>query len=393
MTPLALAFLLVGLPPLAVLLLALLNALKTWPRGLTQARIPGRLSVLIPTTPAVQAVDLERCVRALFANDHPVEEVLIQYAHSNRHLLESQLSPLCREFPQVRLIAATEEVASPSCDGLVAQANGEVVLLLDANVHLDKVGLARIGSLFLRHEADLVGLCTAEPQEGFLARLLLPFRVLFAVAVMPLTVSRPGRLGRWLSAPCSQVIAARREALAAGHSALREPGWPDLETWAQAAKAQERRVLLADGHLVARRQPDAMTGQSLRRLEAGLAEATGKQPACLAALALFAAWCFLVPYVLLALALLPGTAVDPAWALMPALVGVAANVLLRMLGTLRYGHAAEGLLLHPLGALLLVAALGKAAVFASKTKAASAFASGFKHPLRPPAGRASHHGT
>jgi hypothetical protein len=60
--------------------------------------------------------------------------------------------------------------------------------------------------------------------------------------------------------------------------------------------------------------------------------------------------CFVLPYAGLVL----GLTLVPAL-LLPSAIGVAANLLLRLLLVLRFRHPVEGLLLHPLAVLALLA--------------------------------------
>jgi chlorobactene glucosyltransferase len=112
-------------------------------------------------------------------------------------------------------------------------------------------------------------------------------------------------------------------------------------------------VVFADGHHVAQSRMYRGMREVWEGFSKNLYEGLGGRPATLAVVMALHAWIFVLPYAALAAALAGRGSL-----LLPALIGVGANVLLRAAMAVRLRHPPEGVLLHPLAVLVLLGIAG-----------------------------------
>lgn len=221
----------------------------------------------------------------------------------------------------------------------------DVLLFLDADVVLMPGAVAAIVA-----ELDTVDVLTAVPRQDtrtFAEALVLPLLVLTYTAWLPLALIERTRDPRVLAAN-GQVLALRRSTWRAlgGFSPARNEVVDDM-AFCRAAKERGLRVRFVDGHhlATARMYEDFRT--VVRGFSKNVYEGLGGPFALLVALALYLA-AFVAPWVALPL----GLALEPTLVI-PASVGVAANLLTRALLAVRHGHRPVAVLLHPVAVLVL----------------------------------------
>ena len=354
-----------GLPALLPLALVVVNSL-TWTRGRAvpdaERAAPGGLTVLIPARDEVD--NIERCVRAAAAARGPVAGIVV-YDDGSTDGTGDVLDRLCGELPQLRVITGGSLpagwVGKPyALHRLSEAAHGELLLYVDADVALREDGVLRMLSLLGSPEQVPGGLdaavVTAVPRQhtgSFVERVMLPLLHLSYVAWLPMPLIHRIRDPRVLAAN-GQLLLVRRPALEAigGWHRVRSELVDDMAV-CRAIKRSGGRVVFADGDQMAdcRMYPDAA---SLRRgFSKNFYEGIGGRPLAMVVVMALHLLLFVAPFIALAIAAALG-----AWGLAAAAaVGVAANLLLRLIMAVRYHHSLVSVLLHPVAVLLMMGIL------------------------------------
>ncbi len=337
---------LVAVAPVIACSMTVLNAL-TWRRGRTGSRFMGRVSVLIPARN--EAARLPAALRAIALSHHPIDEILV-YDDGSTDGSESVLADLGREIPSLRVIRGGELpagwVGKPhACSRLAAEARGEVLVFLDADVVLAPDGLERLASI--HQGAPLV---TAVPRQltgSPVEHLVLPFLLLSYLSWLPLELVARLRSERVVAAN-GQVLAIDRDALAklGGFAAVRTEIVDDVAL-ARHAKRAGLRVAFADGTQIAACRMYGSGRAVWEGFSKNIHEGVGGSAALLGVVTLYFIT-FILPWLAL---------VVSAWlpALLPAAaVAVLANLCQRSLLVVRWRQSAWGVLHHVAGASLVI---------------------------------------
>lgn len=342
-----LAWLFVVLPAMT-LFFGAINRL-TWPRG--QVRRGGasnvRLSVLVPARNEVDNV--EPCLRAIVASGEPLHEVLV-YDDGSTDGTSEVLTRLEAELPVLRVLKGSGLpagwVGKPhACHRLAEAATGDVLMFVDADVRIEPGGISRALELMERHDAGVV---TAVPRQlvgSFFERLVLPLLHLTYVAWFPLVLTHLSRDPRFLAAN-GQLLLVRRKTYDAvgGFEAVRAEVVDDM-AFCRRVKVSGDRVVFADGHRMGACRMYRSAAEVIRGFSKNLYEGIGASVFGLIVVLALYLGTFVAPYGLLVAAIF-----EPAW-LVPGLVAVAMNVVLRVILALRHDQPIEGVLLHPLSVL------------------------------------------
>jgi chlorobactene glucosyltransferase len=337
-------------PSLVMLAVVLFN-LAAWPRGRADGRLPGRVSVLIPARNEEEVI--EACVLAALASTRPPDEVIVCDDGSTDATLRI-LARLVSGYARVRVIQSgplpAGWVGKPhACHRLAEAARGDVLVYVDADTLLTPEGLARLGSVFASHRADVVTAGTRQEVGSFAERLVVPLLQLTYLAWLPLPLVWRSRDPRMLVAN-GQLMAVRRPAYDAlgGWQVARSEVVDDM-AFCRAAKSAGLRVVFADGFHMASSRMYRGFREVWEGFSKNLYEGIGGRAAGLAVVIALHAWVFLASYGVLVAAALgaPGL-----WA--PGAAGVGANLLARAAMVLRLRQPAEGILLHPLSILALL---------------------------------------
>lgn len=359
------AEILVAGPALLAMGLVAFNA-AFWTRGraLPEAAraAPGGVSVLIPARDEV--ANIERCVRAADAADGPITEILV-YDDDSTDGTREVLSGLQAELPRLRVIHGdglpAGWVGKPyALDRLSAEARGEVLLNIDADVTLRPDGLLRMLSLLGSSEQVAGGLdaavVTAVPRQrtgGMIERIMIPLLHLSYVAWLPMPLIHRTRDPRVLAAN-GQLLLVRRSALDAvgGWAGVRAQLVDDMAL-CRVMKRSGRRVVFADGDQMADCRMYSDGASLWRGFSKNFYEGIGGHPLGLIIVMALHLLIFVAPYVVLPIAALRGD----TGLLTAAAVGVAANVILRLIMAARHGHSLLSVLVHPLAVLAMMGVL------------------------------------
>lgn len=344
------AWVAVGLASLVTLLTAV--NLVAWPRGRSSGRFQGRVSALIPARN--EEATIESCVRALYASEHPLHEVVVCNDHSTDRTGEI-LEALQAEFATLKVIASRPLpegwVGKPhACAQLAAAASGDRFVYVDADTVVTPSGVARLMSLFAVLKANLV---TAVPQQvtgGFFERLVLPLLHVTYTSWLPMPLVWLSSDSRFLAAN-GQVLAVDRATYEAigGFEAVSRDIVDDM-AFCRLAKEGGHRVVFADGHHIARCRMYESPRQVWEGFSKNIYEGIGGHPLALAMIIALYVMTYVASYVMLLLGLLGHDAL-----VLPGAVGVGLNLALRVGLALRHRHPWVSVLLHPFGVLSLLA--------------------------------------
>ncbi|MBB4639552.1 glycosyltransferase [Longimicrobium terrae] len=349
----------IAILPWIVLAMAAFNVVA-WPRGRRDGRMPGRVSVLIPARD--EAERIEACVRGALAN--APDEVIV-YDDGSTDGTAAIVARLAEEDGRVRLMSGgplpAGWVGKPhACHHLANAATGDVLVYMDADTVAEPECLARMGSLFDRMRADVVTAGTRQVTGTFAERLIIPLLHLTYLAWLPLPLVWRSRDPRFLVAN-GQLLAVRRAAYAAagGWSAVRAEVVDDM-AFCRRVKESGGRVVFADGHRMARCRMYRDGGEVVRGFSKNLYEGVGGRPVGLVGFALVHAAMFLLPYVAMVAGLVMVARAVPhvdhrgVHLVLTGALGVAANVMLRLLLAIRFRQPWESVLLHPFAVLGLI---------------------------------------
>jgi chlorobactene glucosyltransferase len=341
----------IGLAALPVLALGLtLFNLVAWPRGRRESTYDGRISVLIPARDEEETI--ERCVRSALDGLHDVFEVIV-YDDRSSDETPNILARLQDEYDNLRVVEGRPLpdgwVGKPhACHRLSEAARGDLLLFVDADTFLTDSGISRIASLLNDYEADVVTAVPRQITESFFERLVLPLLHLTYTSWLPLPLIWKTQDPRFLAAN-GQVLAVRRSTLETigGFEAVRADVVDDMAL-CRRAKTLGETVVFADGYDIAHCRMYGSAREVWEGFSKNLYEGIGGTPLALIGVTCIYFVAFVAPYIALAASLAAPALFGPA------LLAVAANLLLRALLTLRYSHAIEGVLLHPFAVLALL---------------------------------------
>ena len=334
-------------PILVALSLTAVNLLS-WSRGRPE-RIEARVSLLVPARN--EAARIERCLRSLADGIGPRDEIIV-YDDQSTDETAALVERLGAEIPRLRLLRGDDLpagwVGKPhACHRLAAAARGELFVFVDADVELEPGGLSRLVSLL--GEAQVASAVPLQRMKSFAERLIMPLLHLTYTSWLPLALVSRSADPRIVAAN-GQLLAIRRHDLEriGGFSAVAGEIVDDVAL-CRLAKQRGLRVAFGDGAAMASCRMYASGRALWRGFSKNVYEGLGSTLALVVAIALYLA-AFVLPYV----ALVVGLAAVPAL-VVPAAIGVGANIALRGLLAWRFHHPWEGLLLHPLAVLSVVA--------------------------------------
>lgn len=344
--------------PLLPLLITLINVFS-WSRGRAGVRTGRQVSVLVPARN--EEGSIEACLRSIAASQHPLLEILVCDDLST-DATPKILERLQCELPNLRVISGSPPpsgwVGKPhACHQLAGAARGDVLVFVDADVTLEPDGIGRLLSFMTPTSHTPATLVSAVPNQRMASpaeRLLMPLLMLTYTSWLPLRLVAASPDPRFVAAN-GQLLAIERSSYErlGGFAAVAHEIVDDVAL-CRHAKRNGERVAFADGSRMAHcRMYDSLPG-IWRGFSKNLYEGIGGNPIALLLVVLLQLWMFVLPYLALAWALL-GTSAHSEALLLPAALGVNANLLMRLALVLRFRHPLQGVLLHPLSILFLCA--------------------------------------
>lgn len=328
-----------------------------WPRAREGAEPLDDVSILIPARNEIASI--ESCVRAALATR--ARQVVV-YDDGSTDGTTDVLHAIAATDVRLKVVAGhglpEGWVGKPhACHQLARHADGAWLLFVDADVDLAPDAVSRLGDLVARFAARVV---TAVPRQrtGSLAEhLILPLLHLTYAAWLPLGLVWRTHDPRFLCAN-GQFLAVRRDVYDAigGFEAVRHEVVDDM-AFCRNAKRNRHRVVFADGATLASCRMYEGAHGVWTGFSKNLYEGIGGTPLALLFVLSLYSLTFLAPFGVLAAApFLPAL-------LVPGLIGVGANVVLRVALAVRFGHAPIGVALHPVAVLGLLAIAVNSAVW------------------------------
>jgi chlorobactene glucosyltransferase len=236
-----------------------------------------------------------------------------------------------------------------ACEQLAQAARGELLLYIDADVLMAPGAASRLSSL-LDPGAAAVTVVPHQRAFGPVERSLMPLLHLSYVAWLFLP------LVRWIPDPRvtaanGQVLLLRRAALAqiGGWSSVRTAVVDDMAL-CRRLKEQGLALCFSDGGAIASCLMYRSASALWRGFSKNLYPGIGGTPLALALVLLLHFACFVLPYLALLLAFSLWPSLLPA-----AGLAVGLNLLMRLAMALRFRHAPESILTHPIAVLGLMA--------------------------------------
>lgn len=299
------------------------------------------VSVLIPARNEEAAI--RGAVESALASEGVAVEVIVGDDHSTDRTAE------------VARAAGARVVSIPSlpdgwcgkqhaCWALSGQARHDLLLFLDADVRLERDGLARLVGFLESSGADLVSGIPRQVTGTWLEKLLIPLIHFVLLGFLPMAAMRKWR---WpaLAAGCGQLFLARRSAYdrAGGHAAIRASRH-DGVTLPRSFRRAGLRTDLCDATDVASCRMYRNAGEVWRGLAKNATEGLGAPAA-------IGLWTVLLVggQTLPVLMCLSGGAPTWLWA------AVGLGYLPRLVAAVRYRQSWWGAVWHPLGVLVLMA--------------------------------------
>jgi chlorobactene glucosyltransferase len=242
-----------GLPVLP-LVISTINLL-TWRRGTVQKKTVSNqsLSVLIPArNEAKRIVETIQSVLNSAGPSVRLEEILV-YDDNSEDATAALILENFGDEPRVRVLEGQPLpigwIGKPhACQRLLDEARGEVLLFMDADVHLVPGGTERLLSFLVSERPAKV--VTAVPRQvvgGFFERLVLPLLILTYTSWLPLRLVEVGRRGSTVAANGQLLLMRREVALSlGGFEAVRAEIVDDV-AFCRHAKTSGYRVVFADG--------------------------------------------------------------------------------------------------------------------------------------------------
>jgi len=344
-----LAWAILGLPAAGALGLTIFNE-AVWPRGKTGATFDKSLSVLIPARNEER--NIERAVRSVFGGSLIPDELIV-FDDGSTDKTPEILARLQEEYPRLRVEQGTGLpagwVGKPhACHRLSEFASGDILLFLDADVELLPQGLEHLASVFHDHSARVVTAVPRQVTGSLVERLILPLLHVTYTSWLPLPLIWLTHDPRFLAAN-GQVLAFRRGAYEkiGGFEAIKKEVVDDMAI-CRNAKTARQRVVFADGHHIARCRMYQSPQEVWEGFSKNFYEGIGAHPLALLFVIGLYVLTFVLPYIALVMSIF-----FPQL-LAPALAGVIANTLLRIVLAIRHGHHPISVLLHPIGVVGLM---------------------------------------
>lgn len=351
-------FALVALPalPLAITIVNLL----TWRRGslALQESLP-TISILIPARNEERnlAQVLKSVVTA--AKVCPTLQEILVYNDASTDGTARLVEEAAALDSRVRLIQGKELpegwVGKPhACQKLFEEAQGQMLLFMDADVRLTPSALPRLLSLAESPiGGQVISAVPAQETKTWLERLLLPLLTLTYTAWLPLRLVEVGQSTRTVAANGQLLMIKREDCKSLGGFTQVRHEIVDDVAFCRLAKSRGFKVVFADGFHMARCRMYRSAGEVWRGFSKNLFEGLGGGIGAGFVLLLYLG-CFVAPHLaLVAFSLSGGETHDGLVA--AAALGVTFNVLLRVLLAWRFKQPLEGILLHPISVLALVA--------------------------------------
>ena len=207
------------------------------------------ISILVPARD--EEANIEACVRSLLSLNYPHFEVIVLDDRS----ADDTYGILCRLRDQDERLRVLIGAELPSdwygkpfaCWQMAQAAQGEYLLLTDADCEFSPDALLLALGAAQEHQADLISLVPDLRAEGFWEKLIIPLQYFIIFAFLPTFLIRPTSYP-WFAAANGAFLFLKRETYFAvdGHRAVRQQLAEDVKL-AQYIKRQGKTLWYGDG--------------------------------------------------------------------------------------------------------------------------------------------------
>lgn len=313
------------------------------------------VSICIPARN--EEANIEACVRSILASDIDSIEVLV-YDDESDDTTPEILKKLQREDPRVRL-AETRNLPEGwngkqhGCYRCAEQAKGEWLLFTDADVRFEPGAVRRAVAHAMSTHSDLVSTFPRQLTGSLPEILAVPMIFFMLFSYLPFKIMKDRQDNVGACAGCGQFLLARAEAYheTKGHSAFKDTMHDGIKM-PRTFRAHGFRTDLFDGTSLCRVRMYRGFGETWRGFTKNAYEGLGSL-GLLVFLTIVHLSSHILPWIVLPWLILTEQAGTIALPL--ALGAVAANFTQRALLAERFNLSPLTVILHPLGALTLVA--------------------------------------
>jgi hypothetical protein len=316
-----------------------------------QANLPA-VSILIPARN--EADSIRDCVIAAAATRGVSCEIVVLDDHSTDDTFQL-VEKLAQQDPRIR-VQCSEPLPSGwagkqfACAQLAELARYPLLLFLDADVRLDRLGVSRMVLFLEKSGADLVSGVPRQCTSTWLDWLLIPLIHFILLGFLPLVGMR---LTRWTAfgAGCGQLFLARRDAYqrSGGHRSIRQ-SLHDGVKLPRVFRQADAQTDLVDATDLAECQMYVSARDTWEGLRKNAVEGLAAPQLIVFATILLAGGQVL-PFLVLAAGLIGAW---PASMLAPAGAAVIAAYLPRWMGAFRFGQPWGSAWLHPFAICLFL---------------------------------------
>ncbi len=338
----------------AALFCANLVLFRRLPAAAAATGRPAAVSILVPARD--EAAGIRACVEAALASEGVELEVIVLDDHS-RDGTAGVVRELAARDPRLRLEAAPPLPSGwcgkqHACHVLAARASHDLLLFIDADVHLSPDAAARAAAFVDHTGAALVSGFPRQETASLLETMLIPLIHVILLGYLPVYVMRRRPTDPAFAAGCGQFMLARRDAYGrvGGHGAIRA-SLHDGITLPRAFRARGFATDIFDATDTAA----CRMYHGNRACWRGLGKNATEGMASPRAIGLWTALLLgghVLPPVILGILVTTGPHVTTAAALAGA--ATAGVLTMRLAAAARFRQRVPGALLHPLAVLVLV---------------------------------------
>lgn len=321
------------------------------------------VSILIPARN--EALSIRASVEAALASVGVEFEVIVLDDDSEDETANI-VNEIARNNPHLRLVRALELPAGwcgkqHACHALAGLARYDHFLFVDADVRLATDGLARMMAFLEASGAELVSGFPRQETGTILEKLLIPLIQFLLLGFLPLHRMRRSSLPAF-GAGCGQLFLTRRAAYEeiGGHSAVKD-SLHDGITLPRAYRKAGMMTDLCDATDIAICRMYRSTGQVWSGLAKNAREGLGASKIILPATFLLLAG-QVMPFILVALLLYEPHVWRWSGAVAASVIGIICAYYPRMDAVLRFRQSWVGVVMHPVGIVLLLAVQWYAAI-------------------------------
>lgn len=177
-----------------------------------------KISVLIPARN--EEKNIRECIQSVIKQSYPVEEIII-YDDNSTDNTRDICNKLSLTDSRIRIIDGDElpegwTGKNFACNNLGKEANGELLLFIDADVTLSRNAVAVLTDQFQQYNLDLLSVFPTQKMKSFGEYLIVPLMNWILLSFLPLILVRKGKSEKLAAANGQVMLFSREKYLAFG---------------------------------------------------------------------------------------------------------------------------------------------------------------------------------